>query len=280
MRIARLSGVLATGALLLAVAAPVSAAPADPGALQLVILDDSGTPDSGKAWVRVLHGSPDAPEVDVYVGADLGSAAKVAPLSGLSFAEASDYVPVDGGTYAVKVCATADASICPLSFAALTFDAGKKYTVVASNALASIEATVLEDGTAPEEGKGLVRVAHFSADTPAVDVLTQDKSTAVVNGAPYKANSGYLELAPATYDLIICADADNNVCPLDPDGIPVTTDTEVTIYAIGSLTTLLTPPNTATEDVPANSPVSILLLAGAAAVALGVRRLAVARTAA
>lgn len=273
MRRPRLLGTLAAALFAFALAAPVAAAPGDSGALQLAILDDSGTPAAGQAWVRVLHGSPDAPEVDVYVGADLASAAKVDALSGLSFAEHSDYVPVPAGTYAVKVCATADATICPIEVAALAVADGKKYTVVASNALADIEANVLEDGTAAVGGKGQVRVAHFSADTPAVDVLTQDKATAVVDGAPYKANSGYLPLDPGSYDLIICADADNTICPLDPGPIAVTADTEVTVYAIGSLTTLLA--TTTTDTEPATSPFALLIvLAGAALTLLGVRRFA------
>ena len=160
MRTPRLVGTLGAATLVLALAAPAAAAPGDTGALQLVILDDSGTPAAGKAWVRVLHGSPDAPEVDVYVGATAATSAKVDALSGLSFAESSAYVPVDAGTYGVKVCATADATICPITVDGLVLDAGKKYTVVASNALADIEASVVVDDPAADATTGQVRVAH------------------------------------------------------------------------------------------------------------------------
>ena len=67
---------------------------------------DTGAPTAGNAWVRVLHGSPDAPSVDVYVGADLATAALVPALSGLTFGQISDYAEVPAGTYGVKVCAT------------------------------------------------------------------------------------------------------------------------------------------------------------------------------
>jgi len=95
-RFSRLAALLGAGALALAIAVPASAAePAE--LIPVVTANDNGTPAAGQAWVRVLHGSPDAPEVDVYVGADLASATKVDPLSGLSFGQISDYFEVAPG---------------------------------------------------------------------------------------------------------------------------------------------------------------------------------------
>ena len=74
-RLGRLARLSIASAMVLAFAAPVSAA--------------------YDSMVRVLHGSPDAPEVDVYVNGD-----KVDALSGLSFGDLSEYVAVPGGTYA------------------------------------------------------------------------------------------------------------------------------------------------------------------------------------
>jgi len=93
---ARLASLAAVGAVALAVAAPAFAA--EPAPLTAVVTVDDGTPTAGSAWVRVLHGSPDAPEVDVYVGADLATAAKVDAPSGLTFGEISAYAEVPAGT--------------------------------------------------------------------------------------------------------------------------------------------------------------------------------------
>ena len=210
-RLARLAGLTAAGAMVLALAGPTTAA--------------------SNAMVRVLHASPDAPQVDVYV-----NGAKVAPLSGLSFGDLSAYVAVPGGTYAIKVCATADATVCPIDVSALAIAAGKHYTIAATNALATIEAQVLVDDPSPRTGKTQVRVAHFSADTPAVDVLTQDKSAKVVENLAYPNATGYLTLAPGSYDLIVCAHADNTVCPLDPGALDLKAGTSYTVFAVGSLT--------------------------------------------
>ena len=78
MRFSRLAGLTTAGLLALAVAAPAGAA------------DD--------AHVRVLHGSPDAPNVDVY--ADGGKI-----VDDLAFGEITDYLAVPGATYAIRVCA-------------------------------------------------------------------------------------------------------------------------------------------------------------------------------
>ncbi len=209
MRTARLTGLVAAGALLLTTAVPAMAA--------------------DKAMVRVLHGSPDAPSVDVFV-----NDAKVDALSGAAFGDLTDYVAVDAGTYSVKVCATADNTVCPIGPIDLTFDAGKKYTVAASDLLAQIKANVFTDGSATA-GKASVRVVHLSADTPAVDVLTQDGSAKVVEGLAYPDATGYLKLAPGSYDLKVCAAADNTVCPLDPDALDLKGGVAYTVFAVGAL---------------------------------------------
>jgi hypothetical protein len=210
VRTTRLAGLVTAGALLLSFAAPASAA--------------------GDAMVRVLHGSPDAPSVDVFV-----NDGKVAALSGAEFGDLTAYVAVPGGTYSIKVCATADNTVCPIGPVDLTFDAGKKYTVAASDLLASIDANVFVDGGSPIASKAKVRVVHLSSDTPAVDVLTQDGAAKVVENLAYPDATGYLALAPGSYDLKVCANADNTVCPLDPGALDLAGGTAYTVFAIGSL---------------------------------------------
>ncbi len=167
-RLARLASLTAAGAIVLALAAPAAAA------------DD--------AMVRVLHASPDAPAVDIYVnGTKVG-----APLADLTFGELSAYVALPGGSYAIKVCAVADATVCPIDVPALAIAAGTHYTIAATNNLASIEAQVLVDDPSPTADKAQVRVVHFSADTPAVDVLTQDGAAKVVENLAYPNATGYL----------------------------------------------------------------------------------------
>jgi hypothetical protein len=214
VRLTRIAGLIAAGALTLAVAAPVGAA--------------------DNAMVRVLHGSPDAPAVDVYA-----NGGKI--ISNLAFGSISDYLAVPGGDYNIRVCVagsdgTVDAN-CPI-IATLTFDAGKKYTVTASDLVAQIKANVFVDGN-PVDGKASVRVIHLSADTPAVDVATQDGSAKVVENLSYPDATGYLQLDPGNYDLKVCvagSDATNDAnCPLDLPALDLAGGTAYTVFAIGSL---------------------------------------------
>lgn len=236
--IGRVAALLGAGALALAVVTPAFAA--GPAKLTAVVaVDDTGTPAAGKAWVRVLHGSPDAPAVDVKANdADI--------LTDVAFGDISDYLPVDAGTYNIKVCA-AGTDTCVID-ADLAFADGKKYTVAATNLLADIEAQVLEDTAAPNAEQAQVRVVHFSADTPAVDVLTQDGATTVVSDLAYPDATDYLALPAGSYDLKVCATADTSVCPLDPGALDLAAGTAYSVFAVGSLeATLATPaPNVTT----------------------------------
>jgi hypothetical protein len=282
-RSARVFSLMAAGALALAIAAPVAAA--DAAVLTAVVaVDDTATPEAGKAWVRVLHGSPDAPAVDVKVNdADV--------LTNVAFGDISDYLPVDAGTYNIKVCA-AGTETCVIE-ADLTFADGSKTTVAATNLLAEIEAQVLTDTAAPNAEEAQVRVVHFSADTPAVDVLTQDGATAVVSDLAYPNATEYLALAAGSYDLKVCAAADNSVCPLDPGALDLAAGTAYSVFAIGSLEATLaaggddddaepTPPATDTvapaTGTPASSGPGLLVLAILGAAFVGGLRLATVRS--
>jgi len=189
------------------------------------------TAAASSAMVRVLHASPDAPAVDVYLdGAKVG-----APLADLAFGDLSDYVLVPAGSHDIKVCATADASVCPIDASGVELAAGTHYTIAATNVLASIEAQIITDAPSPTSDKADVRVVHFSADTPAVDVLTQDGSAKVVENLAYPNATTYLSLAPGTYDLKVCAHADDSVCPLDPPALDLKAGHAYSVFAIGSL---------------------------------------------
>lgn len=285
--IARLAGLAAVGALALAVAAPASAA--EPAPLTAVVAEDGGTPTAGSAWVRVLHGSPDAPEVDVYVGADLASAAKVDGLSGLSFGEISAYTEVPAGSYGVKVCAAADPTVCPIEVAALAVAADTKYTVAASDLLASIDANVFVDDPDPAGTGAQVRVVHLSSDTPAVDVLTQAGASIGIDGLTYPNRApatGYASFPGGAYDLKVCASADDTVCPLDPGSLTLEDGKAYSVFAIGSLTAAVAPTATApatdtvgvTDTVPGSSGAAMLTVLAAAALAfVGGLRLATVR---
>jgi hypothetical protein len=90
----------------------------------VLTVDDLTAPASGKAHVRFVHLSPDAPAVDVAV---TGGAVVFANKA---FEEYTPFTPLDAGTYNLEVrLAGTSTVVLPLPGIALT--AGKLYTVFA-----------------------------------------------------------------------------------------------------------------------------------------------------
>jgi hypothetical protein len=90
----------------------------------LVLIDDLTAPAAGKAHVRFIHLSPNAPAVDVAVTSG------PVLFANKAFKEYSAFTPVNAGTYDLEVrLAGTSTVVLPLPGIALT--AGKIYTVFA-----------------------------------------------------------------------------------------------------------------------------------------------------
>lgn len=146
------------------------------------------------AKVRVIHASPDAPAVDVFVNGN-------AVLTNVGFFAASPYLDLPAGTYRVQVAPTGAGAGSAVIDANVTIEAGKAYTIAAVGAVASIKPQIIVDNlSAPAAGQAKVRVYHFSPDAPAVDVKLADGTTLISNLA-FPDASNYLEVPAGTYDL-------------------------------------------------------------------------------
>jgi hypothetical protein len=153
------------------------------------------------AWVRVVHASPDAPNVDVWL-----DSSKV--LTDVPFTAVSDYLEVASGDHNVQVVATGTTSPAVID-ADVTLEAGKAYTIAAAGPLASIAPVVLTDDLATVEGKSKLRVFHASPSAPAsVDVAVTDGPT-LIEGLAYPEATAYLTVDPGMYDLEIRAAGDS-----------------------------------------------------------------------
>jgi hypothetical protein len=124
--------------------------------------DDDNTGPAGEARVRVVHASPDAPEVDVLV-----DDAEV--LSEVPYLAASDYLDLSAGDHNLKVNAAGTSAT--VIDADVTLADGTDYTVIAGGPVAAIEPIVLEDdNSAPSSGNARVRAIHGAPSAPEVDV--------------------------------------------------------------------------------------------------------------
>lgn len=100
-----------------------------------VFTDDLAAPPSGKARVRVIHFSPDAPGADIQV---IGGPTLV---QNLAFGEASKYLTVDAGTYNLRLVSTGANKVI-VQLPNTTVAAGKVYDVMAMGRLADIQVKV------------------------------------------------------------------------------------------------------------------------------------------
>jgi len=230
--------------------------------------------------VRVLHASPDAPAVDIYLDNQMVDA-----LTNVPFGTLSGYLAVPAGAHNVKVYATGT-STSPVIDANVTLATGKSYTIAATNAVASIEAQVIVDNPAPKTGRAQVRVVHLSADAPAVDVAVDGAAPAdaLVKGLAYPDASAYLNIPAGSYDLEVRV-AGTSTVALQLDPVTVADGQSYSVFAIGSAAagaanglqiavgvdgTAL--PDTSTELAPAASVTpALMVLAGLALLLVSVR---------
>ncbi len=100
-----------------------------------ILMDDLTAPAAGKAHVRVIHFSPDAPAVDIKVAGGTNL------ISNLTFQNASNYLPVDAGSYDLQVT-PAGGNAVVLDLRGTRLEAGKIYDVFAVGELANIKVEV------------------------------------------------------------------------------------------------------------------------------------------
>lgn len=208
-KIPRVARLVLAGAMLLSFAGPVGAA--------------------DTAMVRVLHASPDAPAVDVYL-----DDTKVSALTNVPFGVISGYLDVPAGAHNVKVYATGTTTGAVID-ADVTVAAGKMYTIAATGAVASIGAQVIEDAPSTSCSTAQVRVVHFSADAPAVDVATMGSAPAdaMVKNLAYPNATGYLDLPGGSYDLDVRL-AGTTTVALPLPGVAVVACNSYSVFAVGS----------------------------------------------
>lgn len=179
--------------------------------VQLVAFDQGNEIDlfdtSAGAQLRVVHNSPNTPNVDVVVNSNYG-----APLvPNLAFGEHAGYVSVPGDTYNVQVGLTGFSSVDSAAINAdLTLATGQEYTVVAVGKTADIEPLVLADDQRAVATHAKLRVVHGATNAAGVDVyLTAagdtdiSDNTPVLSGVDFKGDSGYLPVAGGSYTLTV-----------------------------------------------------------------------------
>ena len=177
--VSRAALILGVLALVAAFATPVSAAPND------------------MAYVRVVHASPAAGPVDVYVDG-------TALLTDFTFGTVTNYVSVAAGSRTIQVGPTGKGSSAAVMTQSVSVASGGAYTVAAIGTTASgfgLQAFV--DNNLMSGSGAKVRVYHLSPNAGPVNVAAGGKT--VITGLTYKNASDYLTVPAGTYTFNVTA---------------------------------------------------------------------------
>ena len=176
--------------------------------ISLVALDGSGAAEildiDTPAALRVVHASPDAPNVDVVANDDFANR----PVQDLAFPDFTDYLELPAVELNVKVVPTTlDAPV--VIDADLTLVAGFEYSVLAVGLLADIEPLVLVDDNRRVATEARVRIVHASPAAGDVDIYVTaqgadiDTAEPAFAGVAFKDETGYVALAPGEYAVTV-----------------------------------------------------------------------------
>lgn len=186
-----------------------------------------GVGAAGDACVSVVHASPDAPNVDIFIDGELA-------LSNLGFGWWSEWLALPAGEYQIQVTATGEPIETAVIDATLQLEDGVAYQVAATGFLAEIAPQVFEINlSGMTEGSARVQVMHAVPDAPAVDVALTGGDV-LLEGLAFPMASGVLDVPAGSYDLEVrLAGAEDVVLPLP--GTELAADTLYQVYAIGSV---------------------------------------------
>lgn len=226
--------------------------------LSSVVVAVAGLAVAADAGVRIIHASPDTPNVDVYVDQTPGVDTPAVP--NLAFTQGTDYIALPSGDYDVQVAAAGTTTV-PLQVNPFTVDDTQDVTVVAGDFLSNIQPFVFTDDRTSDAKNARVRFIHMAPDVDTVDVAVSGSIDPLFDAVSFGNSGGYLTLPAGTFDLDVRFDADDSVA-LPVPGVTLQAGLVYTIFAMGSLQTSDVQPVVFVDAIPAPGAVATLGLAG------------------
>ena len=220
--------------------------------LQAVLIDDPATPPAaGQVNLRVVHGAPAVPAVDIFVTAPNDALPATPTIPALGFgqqapAAAQAALSVPAGSYRVRARVNGQTDIA-FDSGTLQLNAGTDAVVVAvpdagpSNS--PIQLLLAPKGATAafvRDTRANLRVAHFSPNVPAVDVFLKAPGAAnsaanrVLQGVTFPVDSGFLVIPSGTYDASVAL-AGSLDGVLNLNGAALARGSSTSVFAIGLL---------------------------------------------
>ena len=180
-----------------------------PAAVTLLALGPGGSAEvldvNTPTGLRVGHLSPDTVPVDVLVNGGVF-------LNDVPFPAITGITALTPDTYTVSITDGSNPGSIFLPDTELTLEAGTVYTVLATDFFANLTVDILaEDDPRPVALYSKVRIIHASPTAQNVDIYLLDPAlqfdltgqTPTLTDVPFGANTGYLALDAAAYDVVV-----------------------------------------------------------------------------
>lgn len=164
--------------------------------LALVMLAPHSTAAQSPNLISVVHASPDAPAVDVFINGEVVA-------GNVPFFTASEYLSLADGTYQVAVSPAGLGTDSSVLVADLEVSGGFTGTLVVLDTLENLRAVLYRDDLSPvADGLARVNVYHLSPDAPAVDVKLAGTSTNVFSNLAFTdASFGDVDAGTYRFDI-------------------------------------------------------------------------------
>jgi hypothetical protein len=183
--------------------------------------------DTGKVRIRVIHAASDAPAVDIF-------AKGVVVIRNLAYGQISDIVEVASGTYNIAVSPTGSGlSAAVIGPKQVTLTSDTLITATGTVADGTLDLTLDDSGTYPLDSiRAKVRIAHFSADAPAVDIFA--KGVVIARGLEFGQVSDWLDVGPGTVNIAVSPTGSGlSAAVIGPAPFTFLPNTWTTIAAVG-----------------------------------------------
>ncbi|MGN1401069.1 MAG: DUF4397 domain-containing protein [Bacillus sp. (in: firmicutes)] len=144
------------------------------------------------ARVRIMHATPDAGPVDIYVNG-------IRVLKEFPYKKVSEYIPLPQGRYQIDIYPAGNQTSTVIS-RRVEVENGKLYTLVATGADNQYKLVTFKDEPRTPPGEAKIRTIHVSQDAPAVDVAVKKADVVFADLKP-RQSSDYLNVTPMHLDL-------------------------------------------------------------------------------
>jgi hypothetical protein len=180
------------------------------------------------SYVRILHASPDAPPVDIYVNGNMIA-------QNLPYKQFTGYMTVNPGRYNIQVFPTGQ-TMNPVVNVNVAVPPGSAYTVAAVGRVADIGLLPIPEKYLPvmpmhAANNANVRFIHLSPNAPAVDIMLPN-GTILFQNVAFKTYTDYISVQPGEYTLLVKPNGSNQTVLTVPNVYLMPGET-YSIYAVG-----------------------------------------------